>query len=281
MHLFNISSSTMESKIYEDIWCSAQKVSVFKRAKLMAYTLNQMRKVANTDYINARINAQNLANNIFKTLCSMNIPVITRGRDEKKMKESMLFLSNHQAFGLEALCAYGLVPVDTRIIMKANLTQIKFPPSIGRGYAALDPVVFNRSAQNKRERIEAIKCVLQEVCKTAQNGQRLMFFPEHSRSKDGYVQKFPRINERIIKEYIKSTSKLTQNTDATIITCDTYSAMPLSASQLLTRPIYKLSIQFHYDYIPLEELNMDRVRSIMQSRLRALLEQQIKKNSSV
>jgi len=131
-------------------------------------------------------------------------------------KLPLLWLWNHQAFGLEAIWAYAYFPKNWRIVLKDDLLK---PPFFWNGIKAIDPIVYYRwekNAEIKRD-IEVKNTLLQK--------KAVLIYPEGTRSKDGNIRGFDYKKYKAWYEIITNIENEVSS-KVVIITADTMKVLP-------------------------------------------------------
>lgn len=216
----------------------------------------------------AREMAKVQAESFFELLESLGINVNFHGFD-RYSKDILCFLGNHQTFGLEAMGAYGLVPTNTRILLKSSLLK---PPFFGGGVEALDPIVYHRADPKS-----ALRNIQAETVNTIENEQPVLIFPEGTRSEDGGLETFKISLYRKAIETIQEMESVRKSIG--IITVDTFSALPLKVEPglLLDKKsrARKTNINFQLNVLDIGDLNSQEinteVREIIEKNLHRFL----------
>ena len=110
------------------------------------------------------------------------LPVTVEGTEKLDMKQSYVFVSNHQST-TDVFLIYGWLPSVFKWIMKQELRKVPF---IGCGCAAAGHIFIER--QNKRHALESIGNAEQVL----HDGVCVVVFPEGTRSTNGQVGRFKR-----------------------------------------------------------------------------------------
>ncbi len=108
------------------------------------------------------------------------IRVQTRGLDNLDLKQSYIFMSNHQS-NLDIPVLYSALPVKFRWLAKAELFKI---PIFGRSMQRAGYISIDRS-----DRSSAFES-LARAAQIIRRGASVMIFPEGTRSMDGVLQPF-------------------------------------------------------------------------------------------
>ncbi len=136
----------------------------------------------------------------------------------------LLWVWNHQAFGLEAIWAYYYFPKNWRIVLKDDLLK---PPLFWQWILAINPIVFNRN--NKLESIEKRNL---EIIKTLFKWIPILVYPEWTRSKDETIRGFDYKNYKAWYDIITSTQNNFSSKIA-VITSDTMNVLPKTLEKTL------------------------------------------------
>ncbi len=135
----------------------------------------------------------------------------------------LLWLWNHQAFGLEAIWAYAYFPKNWRIVLKDDLLK---PPFFWRGIKAIDSIVYYRWEKNAETKRDV------EVKNTLLQKKAVLIYPEWTRSKDGRIRGFDYKKYKAWYETIIDTSNNISSKVA-IITADTMKVLPQTLEKTL------------------------------------------------
>ena len=267
--------------------------------EVLAKTLLQIAHTDEGTPLASRKKARELAQKALKSLEKIGMPVHFHGFEngDDAFNQSTLIVMNHQAYGLEAILAYAFLPLDTTIVLKDDLVH---PPGsgilpiigkIGNGFKSIDPIIFKRTSnprtfpwtteQKQRDvakgarkaAIRAIKSVKNGIARAAQSGH-VCIFPEGTRSKDGSIHDFIRVFPRLI-----NAARTTHKNSISVITCDTFPALPFSPEKKLTPKAYPVPIHFYLHTISIDdktdkELSKE-IHTLMESTLRTSLQKRI------
>jgi len=230
----------------------------------------------------ARIFARDYMKSYFRELEASGIDVNFYGFPYEEEQDSdvgqnernklMLYLCNHQIFGIEALAAFNLAGTNTRVLVKDELLKI---PLFGSGLTKIDPIAFNRDAGKLSE----IRRVHEQIRMTIQDRlQPVFIFPEGTRSEDGGLKDFHHILYAPAVKAIKRGAFEQQKIG--VITADTHVAFPYKLSPKLLYQTgaraRRTPINFKFDILELNpseniaDLN-DRVHQKIEDNLRGFL----------
>ena len=193
----------------------------------MLSSMYQIRKVS--DAQEARQMAQFLFDDFIQYLNKKGLKIEITGKDETQ--DADLYYSNHQAFGLEATGAYGIVPTETQILLKDELTNM---PIFGKVFQNLNPIVFERpkvdnTKENKKEIIKLFKAerkrVGEEVAKMIDD-HSVLVFPEGTRSDKGDLGNF-------FDDVFKHPLQKKPDTKIAVITSYTHLTLPFKGTKLI------------------------------------------------
>ena len=107
-------------------------------------------------------------------------PVKVKGRERLNRKQSYVFVANHQG-AFDIFLIYGFLGFPIKWIMKKSLRSIPF---VGAACESAGFVFVDNSSPKAAAKTIAV------AEKRLTKGASLMIFPEGSRSKDGYMQRF-------------------------------------------------------------------------------------------
>jgi len=128
----------------------------------------------------------------------------------------LLWLWNHQAFGLEAIWAYYYFPTNWRIVLKDDLLK---PPFFWKWIKAIDPIIFHRDKWKSSILRNA------EIKRTLFQNNAVLVYPEWTRSKDGEIRWF---DYKKYKSWFEVITRLKSSfsSKVAIITSDTFKVLP-------------------------------------------------------
>jgi len=128
----------------------------------------------------------------------------------------LLWLWNHQSFGIEAFWAYYIFPTNWRIVLKNELTENFF---IWQGIQAIDPIILYRWES------WAWKIRNSNIINTILDNNPVLVYPEGTRSKDWKIRWFNYKNYQAWYNLITDTQNYFSSKVA-IITADTMKVLP-------------------------------------------------------
>ncbi len=131
--------------------------------------------------------AVEISDTTLQNLSDLGIKVVFQGRETVELGRSTLYLMNHHLFGLETFFPYSFLPENSRIVMDEWLIKIPF---FGKGFNALNPIIFK--GENINGRLESVgnKTALRDVRNVSveilnsltQEERPVMIYPEGTRS---------------------------------------------------------------------------------------------------
>ena len=155
----------------------------------------------------------------------------------------LLWLWNHQAFGLEAVWVYDYFPLDWKVVLKDDLLK---PPFFSRGIKSIDPIIHYRKKMGSDEfRKKEIK---DQILKW----KAVLIYPEWTRSKDWKIKNFKSSLYEVAYDFLKNENDI--STKVALITSDTFKVLPntLEKSLLFMWKINPWKITYTIDIVDIE-----------------------------
>ncbi len=231
-----------------------RRISLWEKGEYLYHTLWQLRHLQGIESSQrARVRGRRLALQSMKALRDLGITVSFHGDERFARASNMrelfpddvaLTVGNHTASGIEALYAYAMLPLRTRIILKEELTQVPF--GIGDGFSALDPITV--PPEGAGSRAPALKQALSAIGGKDPNNSLVHIYPEGERSLNGEILPF----DDGIQTMIVFAQKVGRRRIG-IITTDAHAILPNRTEDMFVPgksvPAYKGEIRFYIDLI--------------------------------
>jgi len=135
----------------------------------------------------------------------------------------LLWLWNHQAFGIEAFWAYNIFPSNWRIVLKNELAENFF---LQKWIQAIDPIVLHRWESWAWEVRNS------NIINTISDNNPVLVYPEGTRSKDWEIRWFNYKNYQAWYNII-TDSQNEISSKVAIITADTMKVLPQTLEKTL------------------------------------------------